>query len=324
MGLSMNEKPMVFTERMPANVALIGHLFSPTCLAFSLPKLHTTVSLTAHKGTKDTWKISNTERLSYQSIDGYLKHLQMIKKEYGYEGGFFVQSNNSFPMGLGLSSSSSSFSALTACAVKAITAKKRGEIKKKLTNEEIAILSGYGKKSSQHSFYSPWSICADGSMVGASFSEFDQLSHVALVVSDQQKRVSIDQVLTLIEQNTRSGVYKENTKNRVLQAQEYIQNKNWKGLFHCVWEDFIELHALFHSSKPSFSFQNDATMSILEQVKRWWDIYDDGPILIMGIGRAVHLIFRKDQAKMKTKMLATLKFMHCIEGTGSNDAAVMS
>lgn len=324
MGLNMNEKPMVFTERMPANVALIGHLFSPTCLAFSLPNLYTTVSLTTHKGTKDTWKICNTERLSYQSIDAYLKHLQMIKKEYGYDGGFFVQSNNSFPMGLGLSSSSSSFSALTACAVKAINAKKRDEIKKKLTNEEIAILSGYGKKSSQHSFYSPWSICESGRMEGASFSEYDQVSHVALVVSDQQKRVNMNQVLTLIEKNTRYEAYEKNTEHRVLKAHECIRNNSWKNLFHCVWEDFIELHALFHSSKPSFSFQNDATMSILEQVKRWWDIYDDGPLLTMGIGRAIHLVFRKDQEKMKAKMLATLKFMHCIEGTEPKHKAVVA
>ena len=116
------EKQAIFTAQMPANVSLIGHLFGRSCLAFSLPKLHTTVSLSTHRGTKDTWKITNTERLSYQSIDHYLKHLQHVKTRLGYEGGFFVQSNNSFPMGLGLSSSSSSFSALTACAVKAIQA----------------------------------------------------------------------------------------------------------------------------------------------------------------------------------------------------------
>ena len=81
----MRQKPIVFTDRMSANVSLIGHLFSSDSLALSLPNLHTTVSLTTHKGTKDTWKISSTERLSYQSIDCYLKHLAYVKSSMDFE-----------------------------------------------------------------------------------------------------------------------------------------------------------------------------------------------------------------------------------------------
>ena len=309
----MRQKPMVFTERMSANVSLIGHLFSSTSLALSLPNLYTTVSLTTHKGTKDTWKISSTERLSYQSIDCYLKHLSYVKSSMGFDGGFFVQSNNSFPMGIGLSSSSSSYSALTACAVRAIHS-IRGE-RLLTSHDELAMLSAEGKYSSRHSFYSPWSITQDKSATGASFGAYDDLSHVALVVCSSKKRISIDQIIKLVDNNPMSSQYHDNVRKRVLSAQNHIQNKDWKGLFECVWDDFSELHALFHSSKPSFSFQSDATRHVLQQVKRWWDIYNDGPILVMGLGYVIHLLFRPDQQTMKDRMLETLEYFHCIHGT---------
>lgn len=310
----MHQKPMVFSESMSANVSLVGHLFSSTCLAFSLPQLHTTVTLTSHKGSKDTWKISSTERLSYQSIDRYLKHLQRVKQALGFDGGFFVQSNNNFPMGIGLASSYSSYSALTLCAVKAICALQHRDVTE-ISQAEMAALSAQGKFSSQHAFYTPWSIVENNSLTGASFGAFDQLSHVALVVCNSQKRITIEQVLALIAQNPKSADYHTHVRQRVAAAHTHIAAQDWKALFHCVWEDFIELHAIFHSSKPSFSFQSEATRQLLEQVKRWWDIYDDGPIVVMGIGYVVHLLFRPDQVKMQEKMLATLEFYHCLPGT---------
>ena len=311
----MHEKPMVFTAEMPTNVSLIGHLFSPTCLAFSLPNLVTKVNLTTHKGTKDTWNIRNTERLSYQSIDQYLKHLQTIKAHFNYQGGFFVQSNNNFPMGVGLSSSSSSFSALTACAVDAI--QQVMPEAEPITREQMAELSAQGKASSQHSFFSPWSIMENHSITGASFSEFDQLSHVALVMNAQQKRLVMPQVLGLIDKNPKRETYVTNVRRRVMLAHEYIQTRQWKALFECCWEDFNELHALFHTSKPSFSFQDDASRALLQQVKHWWDIYDDGPLVVMGVGYVVHLLFRQDQGKMQEKMLKTLSCDRVIYGTGA-------
>ena len=311
------DKQAIYTAQMPANVCLIGHLFASSSLAFSLPKLHTTVSLSTHRGTKDTWKITNTERLSYQSIDNYLKHLQRVKNHLGYNGGFFVQSNNSFPIGLGLSSSSSSYSALTACAVKAIQASGQ-PIKQMMTHDEISLLSAEGKHSSKHSFYSPWSIAENNSMAGASFAEFDQLTHVALKACDQQKRIGMEQILSLIEKNPRVEEYANQVRKRVFLAHDCLENKNWKGLFDCVWEDFIELHQLFHTCKPSFSFHSPATKALLQQVKHWWDIYDDGPLLTMGMGYVVHLLFRPDQQKMKRKMLDSMQYHTCIEGTESN------
>ena len=308
----MSEKPIGYTERMSTKVALIGHLFGSSCLAYSLPRLYTTVSLTAHSGTKDTWKINSNEKLSYQSIDLYIKHLQRIKKQLGYEGGFFVQSNNSFPQGIGLSSSASSFSALTACALKAIYSRKEGI--EKLNQTEMSALSAIGKCSSKHSFYGPWSLAENTSITGASFGSYDVLSHVALVLTEDKKRISTAQVLTLMEKNERIQAYKINVRKRVVMAHDYILKKNWKGLFECVWEDFNELQILFSTSRPSFSFQTDEAVKVLKQVKKWWDIYGDGPIVSMGIGYVVHLIFRKDQIEMQKSMLSDLKTIDVIEG----------
>lgn len=316
----MNQKPVVYVEKMSSKVALIGHLFGRTCLAYALPNLYTTVCLTTYKGSKDTWKINSNERLSYQSIDVYLKHLQRVKDAFDYGGGFFVQSNNSFPQGLGLSSSVSSFAALTACAVKAVQARSEG--KQRLTRAQAAALSAEGKTSAQHAFYGPWSIVENGGVTEASFGDFDQLHHVALVVTSQKKRITSEQVCSLIGNNERAEVYEKNVNQRIVAVRKHLTEKNWKGVFECVWEDFTELHGVFVTSKPSFSFLTQEAKDILGQVRRWWDIYEDGPIVMMGIGYVVHLIFRQDQYDMKEKMLRGLTFIQAIEGTCWQTSAV--
>ena len=116
-------------------------------------------------------------------------------------------------------------------------------------------------------------------------------------------------ITNLLNKNPKIDVYRENVRKRVFYAHDHLKNRNWKGLFDCVWEDFLELHNLFHTSKPSFSFQSEATKRILEQVKHFWDIYDDGPIVTMGLGYVIHLMFREDQLKIKQKMLDSLEYI---------------
>ena len=62
-------------------------------------------------------------------------------------------------------------------------------------------------------------------------------------------------------------------------------------------------------------FFSDEAREVLKQVKKWWDIYGDGPIVSMGIGYVIHLLFRKDQMEMKKSMLSSLNFIDAIEGT---------
>ena len=309
-----------FTETKAAAVSLVGHLFTTNSLALSLPNFTSSVTLSPHQGSKDTWKISNTERLAYQSIDQFLKHLVFVKKTMNYQGGFFVQSSNNFPMGFGLSSAVSSYSALTACAVKAIEALQNEGISK-IDNDTLALLSGHNKAAARHAFYGPWSVRDQDSMLSASFKDFDNLKHVALVVDTHKKRLTVEQVLSLIEKNPNTIDYTKQIRERILHACTLLQEGDWHLLFHCIWDDFIERHQLFHTSKPSFSFQSEECKRVLKQVRHWWDIYDDGPLVTMGLGNVIHLFFRPDQAKMQRKMLTTLKYLHALSGTCSGVTA---
>ena len=106
-----------------------------------------------------------------------------------------MQSSNSFPMGFGLSSAVSSYGALTACAVKAIESLQNEGISE-IDNDTLALLSGYNKAAARHAFYGPWSVRDQDSMLSASFKDFDNLKHVALVVDTHKKRLTVEQVLS--------------------------------------------------------------------------------------------------------------------------------
>ena len=259
--MDLADEAMHFTKTMPTNIALIKYIgkeegnipLNPT-LSFALPELITTAHLTYSPSlAKDCWKMDpKAPKLAYKSIERYLQHLKRVKEVYNFCGNFSVFAYNNFPMGTGLASSASSFSALTECALDAIYTVEKIQKKHQLSVHKFGLEFLNSKK-------------------GRKFLE-------------RQK----------------------NVHERHNQLYDALEKNRWHDAYKLTWEDFIEMHRMFHTAKPRFSYCNQKVTKILEHLQTWWQWHDDGPIVTMDAGPNIHLLFRADQTSMKNHLLKQL------------------
>ena len=170
MSQEKSETRMWVEASAPSNIALIKYMGkvntadnSPcnSSLSYTLEHLRTFIRIQKTDGlTADQWKPFERSdlrpiELSEKGRVKFLNHFAVLKKEFGIEGFFEIQSANNFPSDCGLASSASSFAALTA-----VTHKWAVENKglKPYSETQLALLSKKGSGSSCRSLFSPWSV----------------------------------------------------------------------------------------------------------------------------------------------------------------------
>ena len=239
-------------------------------------------------------------QISKMGQERFLKHLQFLKKTWGYEGYLKVRSNNNFPSDCGLASSASSFAALTHCTFLAIRdLKTAGEKNQKLdlTSEMLADLSRQGSGSSCRSFFSPWGLWDEKGAREIDLP-FKKLHHQVVVVNDKIKRVSSSEAHKRISTSLLSEGRVARAEIRLANLKESMERLDWKGSFEIIWSEFWDMHALFETSRPSFGYMSQGSLKVLDVVKDVWQSKDDGPWVTMDAGPNVHLLYREDQISL--------------------------
>ncbi|MNL72875.1 hypothetical protein D3C87_1982590 [compost metagenome] len=64
-----------------------------------------------------------------------------------------------------------------------------------------------------------------------------------------------------------------------------------------VWDEFIDMHKLFETSTPPFSYMTEGSHQVLKDCESLWNKWQDGPLVTMDAGANVHMLFRFDQKK---------------------------
>ncbi|ARG99377.1 diphosphomevalonate/mevalonate 3,5-bisphosphate decarboxylase family protein [Legionella micdadei] len=299
---------MQWFAQAPANIALIKYMGKKDdknnipdnpSLSYTLNNLLTSVMLESHAGKKDFWEPLEIPGappfvLSAQAQERFLQHLARMKAYFNYTGSFVVRSSNNFPTSSGLASSASSFAALTKCSTLALS---------ELTSQPIppiekqAQLSMLGSGSSCRSFFSPWALWRDKT-VEAIELPYTQLHHEVIVISHLEKHVPSSEAHTRVKSSShyqgRSQRAAENLKN-LLRA---LKNKDWASAYHICWLEFQDMHKLFATSVPSFTYFNEKVEEALKNVQGLWNREGDGPIVTMDAGPNIHLLYRPEQAEL--------------------------
>lgn len=271
-----------------------------TSISYTLNNLRSIVELELRaSGGADVWEPLKTYNgrglasfeLSQKGRDRFLNHLALLKEKFAVTASFTVRSGNDFPSDCGLASSASSFAALTRAGSIALT-----EISglKEPSARELSELSRKGSGSSCRSFFSPWSIW-DGQ--GASPLELPQaeLIHQVIVVDAEKKSVSSSQAHARV---TSSLLFMGRIERAELRARELtaaLREKNWARAFETTWAEFWDMHALFETSRPSFSYMSPASLEVLRLVRReTWEKNSIGPLITMDAGPNIHLLHLAD------------------------------
>ncbi|MDR2646264.1 MAG: hypothetical protein LBC04_03780 [Holosporaceae bacterium] len=289
-------------SRAPSNIALIKYMGKESdnipcnpSLSYTLDGFTTEVSL---ENCLENDKFINEMELSFEAIDRFLQHLKNIKKICGYDGFFRIKSRNNFPHSAGIASSSSSFAALTKCAITAICSIKGSPI---FSLEEMSEISRKASGASCRSFFSPWSIW-NGAGARKIDLKIGKLNHDLALVDRGPKTISSSEAHNFVRSSPLFSGRPQRAKKRLADMVKSLNNGCWNNACHICWEEFHDMHALFHTSSPGFEYMQPRTITILNTVKRFYEANGDGPMTTIDAGPNVHFLWRKDQCEQRQRL----------------------
>lgn len=308
----------------PSNIALIKYMGkldaveNKPCnasLSFTLDHLRTFVRIkkTDHL-TQDQWSpfVRNDLRplsLSEKGQTKFLSHFNVLKKQFEIAGFFEIQSANNFPSDCGLASSASSFAALTLALHAWGVQTNRFD---PWPLEKLALLSKRGSGSSCRSFFTPWAMWNEEGVKPVQIEPITALKHQVILCDETIKVVSSSQAHTRV---LTSDLFKGRPERAELRLDELItslNNLNWKNAFEICWNEFWDMHLLFHTSKPAFMYMTADSQNVLTKVLQYWEKHQDGPIVTMDAGSNIHFLYRSDQTACYLEMIELFKSKYAI------------
>ncbi len=299
---------MPWFAQAPANIALIKYMGKKDparnlpdnpSLSYSLDNLLTNVSMEAYPGKKDVWEPLNSPgaepfTLSTAAQERFLRHLANLKTYFKYTGSFIVRSSNNFPHSSGLASSASSFAALTKCAALALSELTHSPLP---SIETQAALSRQGSGSSCRSFFSPWALWEDDTVKTVELP-YMQLRHEVIVISKDEKEVSSSAAHQRVTTSPFYATRSERARHNLTLLMDAFAAKDWTAAYRVCWHEFQDMHHLFSTCAPPFSYMTDQSNAVLKMLQDLWQREGDGPIVTMDAGPNIHLLYREDQAEM--------------------------
>lgn len=307
---------MTYQASAPSNIALIKYMGKiegsdnkPTnsSLSWTLENLRSFVQITSNpKLAKDEWTPLKgagllSLELSEKSQARFIQHFQSLKAEFGITENFLIESANNFPSDCGLASSASSFAALTMAAI-GLFAQMGSQKAQEMSVLEKADLSRKGSGSSCRSFFGPWVMWFQEGVRPVEFP-MNNLLHQVIVVESEIKSVSSSEAHRRVTTSPLFQGRPDRAEKRLadlIEAFRYEPEKpaNWANAFHIVWDEFWDMHRLFETSQPPFSYMLPGTFEVLHYFTEMWEQKKDGPLVTMDAGANIHLLYRKDQAQV--------------------------
>lgn len=304
---------MHWRAQRPANLALIKYmgkadeatnLPANPSLSYTLADHYSVVEISESSEAQDSWlPLTEPDLLDPQLTEAgklrFLQHLKRLKKHFGIQKNFLIRSGNNFPADVGLASSASSFAALTECAVEAFCALSQQSFP---SLEDIAGLSRLGSGSSCRSFYGPFCLWDEKGCSALNFPSAPWV-HRILLVSQEPKAISSSQAHRLVCQSPEFIKRPKQAFDHLQALLRALGQNDWPEIFALMWRDFHDMHQLFATSNPPFSYLNALGLSLLNDVKTFWQQHQDGPLVTVDAGPNIHLLYQPHQEALMAEFL---------------------
>lgn len=284
------------------------NLPSNSSLSYTLNNLISTVELELNSDQKDIWQpfVDSDIYLSEKEQIRFIKHLNFLKELFKIDQHFIVRSKNNFPAGCGLASSASSFAALTQCAANAFKQINNAKYEQlNVSPQFLSSLSRQGSGSSCRSFYSPWAIWRNDK-ADAITLPYTDLIHHTIVVSKEKKLISSSTAHSAVMTSALFHGRNERAEQRLTQLIESFIKQDWRNAYIICWQEFWDMHALFETCASPFGYITSESLAVLNYLRDYWQVNQDGPLITMDAGPNVHLLFRPDQKNIIDQIVAEL------------------
>ncbi len=291
----------------PSNIALIKYMGKiegsgnkPTnaSLSYTLDHLRTYIQIQPSVKI-DSWSPLQADKiqtlnLSDKGQEKFLNHFRFLKNQWKIDNQFFkIQSGNNFPSDCGLASSASSFSALTLAAAEVfqkINPQSFGEDIK-----ELSKLSRKGSGSSCRSFYAPWALWKEEFAESVPLTQ--KLHSSVVILESGKKSVSSSEAHVRVLTSPRFQGRVQRAELKLKDLMISIQAQTWKESFSIIWDELWDMHDLFHTAKPGFTYLTDESKEILSALESQWKKQNHGPWITLDAGPNIHLLFNDEDLK---------------------------
>lgn len=312
----------MWTAEAPANIALIKYMGKNSeglpcnsSLSYTIDRFYTKVSL--ELSAEDEFE--NKQGFSQVGVNKFLNHLRYIKGIFGSKKHFLIKSENNFPHSSGVASSASSFAALTLCSIKAICEIQAISMP---SLEEMSAISRKGSGSSCRSFFAPWALWEGES---AKAIDLPDLDHDLILVDSSVKKISSSEAHKYVKTSPLFAGRPQRAEARLEKLISFLRQDRWYETYQLCKEEFLDMHALFETSSPSFSYMTENTITLLHKVEEFWNRYQNGPIVTIDAGPNIHLLWRKNyqQDFKNNSRLLFLKFLKTNCRINNNTYAIL-
>jgi diphosphomevalonate decarboxylase len=245
--------------RLPANASI----------SMNLSNLLTTTSVEFSPDFGYDTLVINDQPMAAGSIElkRVSKQLERIRETAGIRLPARVVSTNSFPAATGLSSSASSFAALTAAA--AVAAGLH------LSGKELSILARQGSGSACRSIPDGFVEWLDGDSSATSYGvslfppdHWDIVDIVALV-SHEKKEVSSSAGQQVVNTSPFFPVRLQRMPQKLNQARRFLRERAFAEFGELLEAEAVEMHAIMLTSSPSLLYWLPGSVAVMRAVRRW-------------------------------------------------------
>lgn len=214
----------------------------------------------------DTLSIGG-EPASDAALERASRHLDLLRDRAGVEWRACIISENTFPMGAGIASSASGFSALTVAGAAALSLD--------LTAREMSRIARRGSGSASRSLYGGYVWWHAGRDDASSYAEqiaprtHWDLRDVIVIVEEEEKPVSSAHGHRLAQTSDFLQTRLDQVERNLPAVREAILNRDLALLGPIIEADALAMHFVMMSSTPALFYWAPATLSILKAVQRW-------------------------------------------------------
>ncbi len=314
-----------WSAEAPSNLALIKYMGKSDVsqnqadnpsLSWTMNHLKTRVEIRPQKVPLDSWGplVGSPEysiKLSGKAELKFLDHFRFLKEKWGLTGFYKISSGNNFPSDCGLASSASSFAALTKASFE-VAKETRPDVE--LSPSDLPYLSQAGSGSSCRSFVKDWCLW-NGDSIGPVELPNKDLIHQVIVVSSGFKRVSSSQAHLKVKSSLLYEGRNHRARLRLDKLNTAFKNHDWEQAYQICWAEFMDMHMLFETAQPHFSYFTPDTWVVLNEVREYWRKISDGPIVTMDAGPNVHLLYKKNQKPMANQFRKKFESKFQVLGT---------
>jgi diphosphomevalonate decarboxylase len=292
-----------------ANIAFIKYwgkrdaelnLPANSSLSMNLDRLTTVTTVEFSPDCADDVVILDRREERGESRRRIVTHLDRVRTMAGLSARARVISENSFPTGAGLASSSSGFAALSLAASKAAGLE--------LSQRELSILARFGSGSACRSIPGGFTEWTAGASSEESFAkqiappDHWDLRDVIAIVSRAHKRVGSTEGHSLAATSYLHQARVTSVADRLPRARAALLEKDLATLGRLIEEDAVSMHAVMMTSRPPIYYWLPSSVRLIHEVQHWraeglevYFTFDAGP--------NVHLICQAaDQAEVERQL----------------------